>query len=313
MVCYNNNILNFISIRIGFLSANPKVDSCLFFWYFPAAGAIEQNADGQKPLVLWLNGGPSQSSLMGVFLQNGPFRIDDEDPLLIQSIYYMITNVKKIHNKSLPDNSISWHRFFSMLYIDQPAGTGFSYTNAKEGFVRNMSELADQLYFVLKQFFQLFPWLQSTPFYIAGESYAGKYIPAIANTIVEAQQLNCTEVRINLQGLAMGNALTDPMNMLNYAEFAYQLGFLDDRERRHMESLEEAVRQGPMKDFFKLSQRIIDYFLEKTEYGVSVYNVLKASVDLGSFVDFVNQAHVRWNFRIYSRITRCLQFFCISD
>lgn len=176
-----------------------------------------------------------------------------------------------------------------MLYIDQPVGTGFSYTSSDSGFCRNMSEVADQLYLFLEQFFQLFPMLQSSPFFIAGESFAGKYIPAIAHKIVTTSP---QPVQMRLQGLAMGNAMTDPRNMLNYSEFAYQLGFIDDREKQQMQVLEEAARNADPRDFFRLSQQVIGFFQQKTQTDVSVYNVARSMVDLYPFVEFVDQNQV---------------------
>lgn len=153
--------------------------------------------------------------------------------------------------------------------------------------------MADQLYIALVQFYLLFPWLQSSTLYLAGESFAGKYIPAIAHKIYEENDKQITTgLRVNLQGLAMGNALTDPINMLNYADFAYQLGFIDDSERVYMQTLEEAVRQAHRRDFFNVSQDIMRYFLTQTEMSVSVYNVIKKDVDFESFVNFVNQTKV---------------------
>lgn len=122
------------------------------------------------------------------------------------------------------ENPWSWHEKYSMLFIDQPVGTGYSYTDP-DGYCKNITQTADQLYIALKQFFELFPWLQTNDFYITGESFAGKYIPAIGNTIYERNKEE--EFVINLKGLALGNALSDPFNMLEYADFAYQAGLVD--------------------------------------------------------------------------------------
>lgn len=200
-----------------------------------------------------------------------------------------------------------------MLYIDQPVGTGFSYTNSKIGYITNMSEMAEQLYLVIIQFLQLFPWFQSTPLFIAGESFAGKYIPAIAYKIYNENGKIASDSQINLHGIAMGNALTDPMNMLNYADYAYQLGFIDDNERVHMQSLEEAVRQAHPRDFFNVSQEIMGYFMMKTDMDISVYNVLKSNVDYDSFVDFVNQTEVGTSNVFFNQIYYILfLFMCVS-
>lgn len=83
-----------------------------------------------------------------------------------------------------------------MLFIDNPAGAGFSFTQ-HGGHITNISQGADQLHTGLVQFFKLFPWLQENDFYITGESFAGKYIPAIAYTIVERNKVD--DFKINLK------------------------------------------------------------------------------------------------------------------
>jgi vitellogenic carboxypeptidase-like protein len=71
----------------------------------------------------------------------------------------------------------------------------------------------------------MFPELQSNDFFVSGESYAGKYIPAISYAI---HQRNPTaSVKINLQGILIGNGLSDPINQFNYGDFLYQLGLID--------------------------------------------------------------------------------------
>lgn len=82
------------------------------------------------------------------------------------------------------------------MFIDNPVGAGFSYTDP-DGLCRNIPQVADQLYIGLKQFFLLFPWLQESDFFITGESFAGKYIPAIGNAIWEGNKEE--DFIINLQ------------------------------------------------------------------------------------------------------------------
>lgn len=58
--------------------------------------------------------------------------------------------------------------------------------------------------------------------YLAGESYAGQYIPYIADAI-----LNADLPKMHLKGLAIGNGWVDPLNQYPaYAEFAYQKGLI---------------------------------------------------------------------------------------
>ena len=61
-----------------------------------------------------------------------------------------------------------------MLYIDQPAGTGFSFTKDSRGYATNQYDVARDLYKALSQFYKVFPERLSSDFYVTGESYAGK-------------------------------------------------------------------------------------------------------------------------------------------
>ena len=47
------------------------------------------------------------------------------------------------------------------------------------------------------------PEYSKNPFYVFGESYAGKYIPSLTHYILTQNKLN-PPLEINLQGLAMG-------------------------------------------------------------------------------------------------------------
>ena len=78
----------------------------------------------------------------------------------------------------LKARSTAWSLPYNVLYIDQPAGTGFSFTKSDLGYVTNQERVADDLYEALRQFYTLFPHLLSQDLYITGESYAGTYLPS---------------------------------------------------------------------------------------------------------------------------------------
>lgn len=71
------------------------------------------------------------------------------------------------------ENPYSWHTKYNLIFIDNPVGTGFSFTDA-DGYCQNITQVAKQLYSGLSQFFHLFPWLASNPFYITGLVYTSK-------------------------------------------------------------------------------------------------------------------------------------------
>ncbi|EDL88126.1 similar to Probable serine carboxypeptidase CPVL precursor (Carboxypeptidase, vitellogenic-like) (Vitellogenic carboxypeptidase-like protein) (VCP-like protein) [Rattus norvegicus] len=172
----------------GYITVNQTYNSNLFFWFFPAR---TQPADA--PVVLWLQGGPGGSSMFGLFVEHGP---------------YIITSNMTVLSRDFP-----WTFSLSMLYIDNPVGTGFSFTDHIQGYAIDEDDVAQDLYSALVQFFKLFPEYAKNDFYITGESYAGKYVPAIAYYIHSLNPVR--RFKIRLKGIALGDAYTDPETVLD--------------------------------------------------------------------------------------------------
>lgn len=185
----------------GYFTVNRKLGSSLFFWYFPAA--LEPTT---APVVMWLQGGPGASSLFGLFTENGPFEVNA--------------------NLTLTKRQFSWHLNHHLIYIDNPVGTGFSVATEDAGYARDEKDVGTDLYAAMQQFFTVFAELRSHEFYITGESYAGKYVPALGHTIHHGNEHKGNE-KINLVGVAIGNGLSDPVHQMNYADYLYQLGLID--------------------------------------------------------------------------------------
>nr|CDS33297.1 lysosomal protective protein [Hymenolepis microstoma] len=159
-----------------------------------------KNNSDTAPLVLWLNGGPGCSSLMGMFTENGP--------LLIQS------------SRSLKLNPYSWNEYANVVYIEAPAGVGFSY--ARDGNVTTDDNMtAENNYFALVHFFQKFPEFKGRDFYIIGESYGGVYVPTLALRVIAHPEME-------LKGIAIDNGLTSyTLNDNSLLYFAYYHSLLD--------------------------------------------------------------------------------------
>jgi carboxypeptidase C (cathepsin A) len=90
----------------------------------------------------------------------------------------------------------------------------------------------------LGEFFKAKKQLQGRPFYVTGESYAGHYVPAVASAVYHASRSGEVEPPINLQGLAIGNGLTDPA--IQYG--AYRCGHWGGLKQ---EAVLRAMRQLP--------------------------------------------------------------------
>ena len=107
-----------------------------------------------------------------------------------------------------------------MIYVDNPVGAGYSFANP-EGLPSTQSEVADDLYEFLVQFFTLFPEYRGNAFYAFGESYAGKWVPTICKRIHDMNQIS--DFKINLVGFGIGNGWIAPEHQSVYAHFLYQV------------------------------------------------------------------------------------------
>jgi len=158
----------------------------LYYWYHEAT-----EDPSSKPWMLWLNGGPGCSSLGGMFTELGPY----------------VVNIDMDGQPDVTYNPYSWNTIANVIFIEQPAGVGFSYPNGK----RDDALTANDTYAALVGFLRQHPELQGRKFYVAGESYGGHYVP---NTVRAVQEGNArlpagSADHINIIGFAVGNGYTD--------------------------------------------------------------------------------------------------------
>eukprot|EP00656_Telonema_subtile_P017777 TRINITY_DN19584_c0_g1_i1.p1 TRINITY_DN19584_c0_g1~~TRINITY_DN19584_c0_g1_i1.p1 ORF type:complete len:364 (-),score=59.73 TRINITY_DN19584_c0_g1_i1:169-1260(-) len=136
----------------------------------------------------------------------------------------------------LQKRDVSWNQEFNLLYIDQPAGTGFSFTGTEDSYVRTEGEVASQFYAGLLAFFGKHPELRANPLFLTGESYAGKYIPHIAHLLWKRSKEPQTAWTPRLQGIAIGNGLINPgLQIATVPDYALAGGFISPSQ--HSEAL----------------------------------------------------------------------------
>ncbi|CAL1685700.1 unnamed protein product [Lasius platythorax] len=205
-----------VSSYSGYFTVNKEYNSNLFFWFFPA-----MHNPKTAPVILWLQGGPGGTSMFGLFLENGPFIVTA--------------------NKTLQMRKYSWTLAHNVIYIDNPVGTGYSFTDNEKGYARNETDVGRDIHTALVQFFLLFPELQNNDFFVTGESYAGKYVPAVSHAIKDYNIK--AETKINLKGLAIGNGLCDPENQLLYGDYLYQIGLIDLNGKAEFQRYEQKIRE----------------------------------------------------------------------
>lgn len=176
----------------------------LFYWFFEKRSKSTTSSslnDGEIPLILWLTGGPGCSSTLALLTENGPCSVNDD-------------------GESTKINPYSWTEVAHVLWLDQPAGVGYSYGDATD---YNEEMISEDAYYFLQGFYKAHPEYSSNPLFVVGESYGGHYAPAIAHKVWAMNNSGGNSMlKINLAGLAVGNGLTDPTEQYKwYPEMAY--------------------------------------------------------------------------------------------
>uniref|UniRef100_A0A0D9VUP5 Carboxypeptidase n=1 Tax=Leersia perrieri TaxID=77586 RepID=A0A0D9VUP5_9ORYZ len=205
VLCFNNN---------RYVTVDAKAGRALFYYFVEAP-----HDPFKKPLVLWLNGGPGCSSFgAGAMLELGPFSVRSD-------------------NKTLYKKQHAWNTVANMLFVEVPAGVGYSYSNTTSDYYNiGDKKTTDDAYTFLINWLKKFPEYQDRDFFIIGESYAGHYIPELANLIVSNNRaINSTNIK--LKGVAIGNAdLHDNVTLRASFDYYWRHAMISDRVYRAIQA-----------------------------------------------------------------------------
>ncbi|TKY67169.1 Serine carboxypeptidase 49 [Spatholobus suberectus] len=229
----------------GYYSLPHSKAARMFYFFF------ESRKSKADPVVIWLTGGPGCGSELALFYENGPFHISN--------------------NLSLIWNDYGWDQASNILFVDQPTGTGFSYSSDESDSRHDEAGVSNDLYDFLQEFFKGHPQFVKNDFYITGESYAGHYIPALASRVNQGNKKK-QGIHINLKGFAIGNGLTNPaIQYQAYPDFALDNGIVkkDDYDRiiKLIPDCEQAAKTCETKggqsceDALDTCRYIFDYIL----------------------------------------------------
>jgi cathepsin A (carboxypeptidase C) len=180
-------------------------DAHYFYWMFES-----RNNPSTDPFIIWMTGGPGCSGMMALTNENGPCTVNED-------------------GVDTSNNPYSWTNNATVLWIDQPTGTGFSYGKQK---VSDEAGVAANFYDFVSQFMLANPQYAKLPFYVVGESYGGHYVPAVSEYINAQNQKiieNGLDAQIiNLAGIAVGNG----MNKSVCVYYAYEYVCVCERENQ---------------------------------------------------------------------------------
>ena len=198
----------------GYLDATDGCDTeangdyCRLHYWFAMAETEDPMTD---PVVLWLNGGPGSSSLLGYLQENGPLLINATGGLM--------------------KNPWSWTKVVNLLALEAPVGVGYSYcANQKDSgqVCQNTDKYtASASRAGLVDFFtNKFPELATNDFFITGESYAGVYVPTLAKELLD----HAADI-VNLVGVAVGDPCTDndaQADSMDSLWYSFKNGLVDE-------------------------------------------------------------------------------------
>jgi len=201
----------------GFIKIDER--GSYFYWLFRS-----RNDPCQAPLLLYLTGGPGCTSESAIFTSNGPYRVNSD-------------------RKTLKRNPYAWNQNFNLLFVDQPFGTGFSDSKVLS---TTMEQIAADFYIFMVGLLKKYPEYQRRDFYIAGESYAGHYIPAISSYILKKGGL-----KLNFKGIAIGSGLVDfGIQGPSWAPYSYENELIDPKTKKaSFDLLMQCVKEIKESDY----------------------------------------------------------------
>ncbi|KAK2424860.1 serine carboxypeptidase [Trifolium repens] len=175
----------------GYYSLPHSKAARMFYFFFE----FRNNKD--DPVVIWLTGGPGCSSELALFYENGPFQFSKDN-----------------NNLSLVWNEYGWDAASNIIFVDQPIGTGFSYTTDDSDIRHDENKISNDLY------------------------------DAFASRVHQGNKAK-EGIHINLKGFAIGNGLTNPeIQYKAYTDYALDNGLINKEQHDNITELFPQCQKG---------------------------------------------------------------------
>nr|BAF99695.1 1-O-acylglucose:anthocyanin-O-acyltransferase [Clitoria ternatea] len=244
-------------LETGYVGVGEGEDVQAYYYFVES-----ENNPNEDPLMLWLTGGPGCSSFSGLVLEIGPLIFKREE-----------------YNGSLPNLILrphSWTKVSSIIFLDLPVSTGFTYARTEVAAQKSDLKLVHQAHEFLRKWLIDHPKFLSNEVYIGGDSYSGITVPAIVQEISQGNEKGI-QPSINLQGYILGNAFTTRKEE-NYAiPFAHGMALISDE-------LYESLQKNCKGEYIDvdtknaLCSRVMESYNEVIS-GISFSHILEPNCD----------------------------------
>ncbi|KAB1227374.1 Serine carboxypeptidase-like 51 [Morella rubra] len=231
----------------GYVQSDPRAIIC-FWWLYKSPYRVE---DPSKPwpIILWLQGGPGASGVgIGNFQEIGPLDA----------------------------------RFEAAEFnMDNPVGTGYSFVEDEELFVKTDEEAGTDLTTVLMAIFNKDESLQKSPLYIVAESYGGKYAVTLALAALRA--IEAGKLKLKLGGVALGDSWISPEDFVfSWGPLLKDVSRLDNNGLQKSNSVAQKIKQRIEEGQYLAATNLwmdLESVIRTSSNHVDIYNFL---LDSGS-------------------------------
>ncbi|CAN7121072.1 unnamed protein product [Brassica rapa subsp. narinosa] len=199
-------------LETGYVSVGESGDVELFYYFVKS----ERNPD-KDPLMIWLTGGPGCSSICGFLFANANIFFLDKGERLVTN-FIMLSSVANI------------------LYLESPAGSGYSYAKTRRAAETSDTKQIHQIDQFLRSWFVDHPEFISNSFYVGGDSYSGKIVPGVVQQISLGNEKGLTPLINIQQGYVLGNpAVRTNLEPNHRVSFAHRMGLISDELHESLE------------------------------------------------------------------------------
>ncbi|XP_066162204.1 serine carboxypeptidase-like 3 [Oryza sativa Japonica Group] len=203
-------------LETGYVAVDEEEHGAELFYYFVESESGDPRRD---PLLLWLTGGARCSVLSGVFFEVGPVRL-----ALEHHRPYDAGELPRLRY-----HPHGWTKAASVLFVDSPVGAGWSFSRHPDGYLVGDVSASLQLKHFLAKWISDHPEYLANPFYIGGDSYAGKIVPFLAQKISEDIEAGVRPI-VDLKGYLVGNPVTgESIDFDSRVPYAHGVGIISDQ------------------------------------------------------------------------------------